>query len=79
MPEQRELPSLNTQKRLLIEISTNLALVVEGCKTKNSIKEVLDSLKIEDKSKNEILNLLRSEIKSLYERGHIYVLLPEEK
>jgi len=60
-------------------ISPNLTLILEGCRTKKSINEVLNSLKIEEASKNQILTLLKAEIKSLYERGHIYVLLPEEK
>ena len=62
------------------DVSHDLALVINALsKGKKTIDEALASLNLDPKSQSELINKLTPEIKTLYERGHIYVLLPEEK
>ena len=62
------------------EISHDLALVINVLsKGKKNIDEALASLNLEPNTQSEMIQKLIPEIKSLYESGHIYVLLPEEK
>jgi hypothetical protein len=70
----------NFSAEFQFEISHDLALIINALsKGKKTIKEALESLNVDPKSQSELINKLTPEIKTLYERGHIYVLLPEEK
>lgn len=61
------------------KISSDLIHVIEKMNGKTSIGNAISSMKLDHKNEVDLVNKLRTEIKSLYEHGHIYVLLPEEK
>lgn len=78
-PANLDLSSKAILKRgdIRFDISSELSMIVEKMDGKSSIKNVMERLNL-NMELNQI-NLLNLEVKSLYERGHIYVLLPEEK
>lgn len=60
------------------EVSHDLGKIVEEFgKGSKSIGEAIDKLAIAPTDRDRKIKLLNNEIKSLYERGHVYVLLPE--
>lgn len=62
------------------KISHDLALLINVLsRGEKTIGQALASLNTDYLDRSELIDKLRLEIKSLYERGHIYVLLPEEK
>jgi SAM-dependent methyltransferase len=60
------------------ELSSNLAMLIDALAHRiTTIQEALSDMNLDNQAQSDLLDTLLPEIKSLYERGHIYVLLPE--
>lgn len=67
------------REKFKFNLSSNLAAIIMKMDGKTSIRGALESLNVNISSNGDLIDSLRKEIKSLYDCGHIYVLLPEEK
>jgi hypothetical protein len=62
------------------KVSHDLALLIQTIsKDKITIQQAIFNMNLDSNAQSQFVKTLLPEIKSLYERGHIYVLLPEEK
>lgn len=61
------------------EMSFELTQLMKKMEGKTSIRQALEGLNLRAESKGQLIEALRKEIQSLYERGHVYVFLPEGK
>lgn len=62
------------------QLSYNLSIIIKSIANGNeSVGIAIEKLNLKDRDTPNLIQELRAEIKSLYECGHVYVLLPEEK
>ena len=70
----------NFSAEFQFEMSHDLALLFNTLSGgKKTIQQTLSDLNLDPKAQSALIDKLRPELKSLYERGHIYILMPEEK
>ena len=61
------------------DLSYELVQLMQRMDGKTNIGQALEVLNLGAEAKTKLIEPLRNKIQSLYERGHIYVFLPEEK
>lgn len=65
------------REKFYFEMTYELTQIMQKMDSKTTIGQALEGLNLTRESKDKVIEALRKEIQSLYERGHIYVFLPE--